>query len=116
MRGRIVGFGERTKYYVGDPGCEKEVSKEEFDELFPPVDDSGGNGSGLIAWHRPVESDALAVHPKQIPAVMERNARHGLHIDYNPEDGRPILRDRAQRRQLMKLDKAHDNNGGYGDG
>jgi hypothetical protein len=116
MRGRIVGFGDSTRYYIGEPGREKQVSKTEFDEIFKPVEDLGGDGSGLIAWHKPIESDALAVHPKQIQEAMARNARHGLYIDYNPADGRPILRDRDQRRRLMKIEKCHDNSGGYGDG
>lgn len=65
------------------------------------------------AW--PVLSDALAVHPKQLEQVRERNKRHGLgHIEYLP-DGRPVLKDRGMRRDLMRLEKVHDKHGGYGD-
>lgn len=71
---------------------------------------------GNRPWGTPIQSDALAVHPDQIPEVMERNAQHGLRIDYNPADGRPILLDRDQRRRLMKIEGCHDNSGGYGDG
>lgn len=123
MRGRIVGFGERTKYYLGYPGCEKEVSSQEFHAkmeesqkiISEGLEDTVEVNLGR-PWTKPIESDALAVHPKQIKTVMERNARHGLHINYDPTDGRPLLQDRDQRRRLMKIEGCHDNNGGYGDG
>lgn len=111
MRGKIIGHGEKKRYLID----EKEVSKEEFDQVFPDKNE-GGDGSALVCWHRPIQSDALAVHPSQITEAVERNRRHGLHIDYNPVDGRPILKDRDQRRRLMKIERVHDNSGGYGDG
>jgi len=63
----------------------------------------------------PLKSDAMAVHPSQIPEAMARNKKHGLHVEYDPVDGRPILPDRAARRQLMAIEGVHDNQGGYGD-
>ena len=62
-----------------------------------------------------MKSDALAVHPDQIPEVMARNKKHGVHVEYDPKDGRAILKDRGQRRDLMRIEGFHDNNGGYGD-
>lgn len=64
----------------------------------------------------PMLSDAMAVHPDQIPAAMKRNKAHGLgNIEYEPSTGRPILKDRGMRRDLMKLECVHDKHGGYGD-
>ncbi len=69
-------------------------------------------GNTPVCW--PMKSDALAVHPSQIPEVMERNRKHGLYIEYDPKDGRPILPDQGAKRELLKISKVHDNNGGYG--
>ncbi len=112
MKGEIKydRLGNQIGFYLNG----KEVTKEAFDEAIPtrpigvPL-----NGHSPACW--PMLSDALAVHPKQIPAVMERNKQHGLHVEYNPTDGRPVLMDRGMRRDLMKLEAIHDNNGGYGD-
>ncbi len=105
-------FGENGKpnRYIIDG---KEVTKAEWDEAFPPrlgVPAIGGNSSS--GW--PMVSEALAVNPKQIKKVMERNRKHNLHINYDIE-GRPVLQDRGQRRDLMRIEGAHDQDGGYGD-
>jgi hypothetical protein len=117
MRGVIRGFGPNTTYWIDEGGIVGlvQVSREVFDAAFPsrPLDEPpGGHSPG--AW--PMLSDALAVHPSQIAEVMERNHRHGLYIEYNAEDGRPILMDRGQRRDLLKVEHLKDNEGGYGDG
>jgi hypothetical protein len=81
-----------------------------FAEGRPP----GLAGNTSSAW--PQKSDAMACHPSQIPAMLERNKRHGVTgVGYDPEDGRAILSDRAARRDLMALEGYHDNNGGFGD-
>ncbi len=60
-------------------------------------------------------SDALACHPKQIPAMMERNKRHGVvGIEYHPEDGR-AHGNRMAIRDLCHLEGVHNRDGGYGD-
>lgn len=70
-------------------------------------------GNQPACW--PMTSDALAVHPEQIPAVRARNRRHGVRgVEYNAK-GQAILADRAARRDLMALEGYHDNQGGYGD-
>ncbi len=91
----------------------KSASQAEVDETFPPKKIGVPlRAQTSTCW--PMKSDALAVHPKQIKAVRERNKKHGLHIEY-ARDGRPILQDRGQRRDLMKIEGVHDRNGGYGD-
>lgn len=111
MKGKMVG----NRFYLYDNGW-VQVTKEEFDAAIPPVDDSVDGLVGNRPWAKPVVSDALAVHPSQIEEVMARNKRHGLEVEYEGEYGRPILRDRDQRRRLLKIERCHDNNGGYGDG
>jgi hypothetical protein len=106
MKGKIVGWPQR--YYLDGV----QVSKEEFEQAFPPQPQGAPGGHGSACW--PMLSDALAVHPGQIQEAMERNKRHGLHVEYT-EDGRPKLMDRGQRRDLMRAEGFHDNNGGYGD-
>ncbi len=113
MTGKII-FGEQGKpdrYFID----RKEVTKEEWDAAFPPKPMAANGECSLRGWSRPIESDALAVHPRQIAAVMERNRQRGLNIQYNPKDGRPILTSREERRKLMAVEGVHDNNGGYGD-
>ena len=113
-------FGKPDRFYIDH----REVDEAEFEAVCeaerPKYDVSSGDGNR--PWSKPIQSDALAVHPKQIKAVMDRNARHGLHIDYNGEDGRPILKDRDQRKRLIQVEREHaipklvDHDGGYGDG
>ncbi len=87
-----------------------EVSQAEFDTAFPDQEGVPG-GNSTTAW--PIRSDAMAVHSKQIPAVLARNKRHGLNIPYD-RMGRPILADAGQRRALMKLEGVRQMNSYYG--
>ncbi len=112
MRGKVTWTSKGPIYEIEG----KRVTEKEFDEVFrpKPLDHApmlGGNTT--VCW--PQKSDAMACHPSQIPAIMARNKKHGLHVEYNAADGRPILKDRGQRRDLMKLEGFHDNSGGYGD-
>lgn len=94
----------------------KEVSQEEFTQesnleaLLEEGECLAGQSPGC--W--PMVSRALQVHPRQIPAVLERNRRAGINVEYQP-DGQPVLTDRGKRRELLRVERKHDNNGGYGD-
>jgi hypothetical protein len=112
LTGKIIYGSYRTpdRYFVDG----KEVTREQFDAAFPPKDLSeppAGPHPGC--W--PLYSDALAVHPKQIREAMKRDRAHGIASEYNPSDGRMILKDRGQRRDVMRSLGIHDNEGGYGD-
>jgi hypothetical protein len=107
---RIIGHGEKTRYVLDG----KEVTKEEADAAYPDKKMSEGGRCSLVGWSRPLLSDSLAVHPSQIKEAMERNRRHNVHIEYNPEDGRPILNGVADKRELLKIEGAHDNDECYG--
>ena len=69
----------------------------------PPEPHKGPYFNLAIDGAHPLKSDALAVHPKQIAAVKERNKRHGLSIDYD-RHGRPVFTDAGQRKKLMKIE------------
>jgi hypothetical protein len=110
MKGKVV-YGSRGETYFID-GIE--VTKAEFDTTFPkkplgvPM-----QAQNPACW--PMKSDALACHPEQIPEMMERDRKRGIASEYDPKDGRMILKDRGQRRDIMRSLGFHDNNGSYGD-
>lgn len=60
-------------------------------------------------------SEALAVHPDQIPETEVMLARKGLRCKFD-EYGRPELTDRKHRRDIIKAFGHFDRDGGYGDG
>ena len=68
----------------------REVTQAEYEEWYPPrtFEDRRAAAESITQWKRPVISDALAVHPRQIKQVLERNKRHGVNVEYLP-DGRP---------------------------
>jgi hypothetical protein len=112
---KIAGtFGKPDRYYLDNVEVTQEQWARALEESRPPTVAGGRPGDSFCGWHQPIASDALAVHPDQIPEVMERNRRHGLHVEYDGE-GRPLLVDRKQRRDLMHLEGVHDKDGGYGD-
>ncbi len=102
MKGVIRG----EKYYIDG----REVSKAEFDEAFPDI----GAGVNSPCHFKPIVSDALAVHPKQVQEATEDAKRKGVPTEFLP-DGRPILRTRGHRRAYLRAYGFHDRNGGYGD-
>lgn len=109
MKGVIKGMGSKQTYWIDG----REVSKGQFKKAFPDRS-LEGNGDCITAWKRPILSDALAVHRSQIAEVSELYRQQGVNVDHL-EDGRPVIRDRGQRREMMRIRGVHDNNGGYGD-
>jgi hypothetical protein len=110
----------QIRYVSGQPVYTldgQEVTAEQFEQCFPSSLDLAEEGECLPAqtsscW--PMLSEGLAVHPRQIEQARARNRRHGVNVDYTP-DGRAILMDRGQRRDLLRLEGYHDKHGGYGD-
>jgi hypothetical protein len=111
MRLRIVGHGPKTRYYLKEDLREKEITKEEADALFPNKPLAGC--AGLIGW-KPLHSEAMAVHPKQIKEAMEFAKKHGVPTNFDAQ-GRPIFTGRAHRARYMKAHGFYDKSGGYGD-
>lgn len=109
MRGVIRGSGDRITYLIDG----RQVSKEDFDAAFPPVKTEEGDSAGLVGW-KPIISDALAVHPKQVEEAIADAKAKGVPTDFQP-DGRPILTSRSHRKAYNKAYGFHDRQGGYGD-
>lgn len=107
MKGRVV-YGRVCRYFVDD----REVSREEFDRTFPPKEIGCPGGHLPSCW--PKKSLALSCHPKQVKAASERAQRLKLGVEYNAK-GECFISDRGARRDLMKVEGCHDNEGGYGD-
>lgn len=80
----------------------------------PPVETyKGPRFSTAISGVKPLKSNALAVHPRQIPAVLARNKKHGINVRYDRR-GRPCFTDAGQRQALCKLEGVRSLNSAYG--
>lgn len=73
-----------------------------------------GRAAGNRPWARPLASDALAVHPKQIKEAVEDARKKGVALDFD-KHGRPLFRDRNHRKRYCKAYGIFDRDGGYGD-
>ena len=107
MKGRIVGHGDNTRYYIDG----KEVTRREFNLSFP--DRPIGNGSGLMGW-KPLHSVALGVHPAQITEAVADAKAKGVPTEFDTE-GDPVFTSRRHRKEYLKAYGFRDRNGGYGD-
>lgn len=119
MKAKIV-YANPNRYFLDD----REVSREEFiratftkdqlrlRELFA----AGPSYAGVEACRqsKPKLSDALAVHPDQVPEAAEHARRHGVPTDFAP-DGRCIVTSRAHQKKLCKLYGFHNRDASYGD-
>lgn len=106
--------GKKPRYFVDGT----EVSEAEYDKAFPSKLASLLEAGDLLpsdsrtAW--PIVSDALGVHPDQVPEANHRNKAAGVNVQYNRK-GQAVIPSRGERRKLLRLEKAHDRDGGYGD-
>ena len=113
MKSRVIFHSNGTCTYELDG---KEVTEKAYKKahrvMFEPGHVPSCAGNTTTCW--PMYSEAMAVHPEQIPEAMERNKKHGVYVEY-AKDGRAKLMDRGQRKALMRIEGYHDNNGGFGD-
>ena len=107
MIGKIIGHGAKKRFVIDG----KDVTQKEFERHFP--DKPIGSGDGLFGW-KPLVSDALAVHPRQVKEAREDAARKGLTVEFL-KDGRPVFNSRQQRRAYMDAYGFYDRQAGYGD-
>ena len=91
MTGKIKG----DAYYLDG----KEVTKEEFYTFFQPKNWTMGPVS-LVSF-KPLHSEALAVHPKQIEEATEDAKQKGVPTEFDPE-GRPIFTSSRHFREYAK--------------
>ncbi len=105
-----IGASEEIPCYSIDG---RVVTEAEYKAAFP--DKPIGTFGAECDWRKPVESDGLAVHPKRIKQAEAMCAKNGVSVDFTTLRGRPILKNRAQRRQVLKIFGFHDNNS-FGNG
>lgn len=74
-------------------------------------------GTMTTGW--PMQSEALACDRSQIDEHNARAKRHGIRVEYKYVGKHKVvveIPDRNERRKLLRLEKYHDKDGGYGDG
>jgi hypothetical protein len=117
MKGIIQGHGDKAKYFLVDGILKREVSKEEFDaaqEAERPKAPDGTFGDSLRGF-KPLASNALAVHPKQVKEARELAASRGVPTEFTV-GGQPVFTSRQHRKDYMqRVRGSFDQDGGYGD-
>lgn len=111
MKGRHVSSpGKPDRWYIDN----KEVTEAEYNQAFPykPLDLSGN--MGLCGW-TPIVSEAMCYHPKQVAEAREFYKKKGINVEIRPT-GHVVFATRQQRREVLRVNGIHDNQGGYGDG
>ena len=73
-----------------------------------PAEAAGFQDTNGAGW--PIHSEALGVHPSQVPEVREAYRHHGVPTEVTPT-GEVILRNPAHRREVMKLNHVIDRAG-----
>ena len=104
MRFREVYAMGGKRYYLDD----REVTEEEFRGALPPAKEIGVPLGGQ-PYVTPILSDAMAVHPSQIEASMERDRKAGVPTEYT-QDGRPIITSHHHQKALAKSLGLHNRN------
>jgi hypothetical protein len=72
------------------------------------------DGNGRYYRTRMIESDALSVHPDQIPEAMEDAQRRRVKVQFDAE-GTAKFSSRKQMKEYAEAYGFFDRNGGYGD-
>jgi NAD+--asparagine ADP-ribosyltransferase len=78
-----------------------EVSAEEFEAEFPEQRIRVGEDYRPCTF-KPIASEALAYHPKQIPEAKEHFQKLGIGDTEIDSTGRPVFRDRQHRRRVLR--------------
>ena len=102
---RLVTTNKKGKkrYFI----CGEEVTADKF---YAGQEENKPDAFGTMNYKQPVVSDALMVHPDQIPEAMAHDKKSGvLGVEYLP-DGRPVYNNEGQMRKAMKALKMHRNN------
>lgn len=62
----------------------------------------------------PYYSDAMGVHPDQIPECRDYLSKRGVNAQFHP-DGRVLVESKGQRKAMAEARGFYDRNGGYSD-
>ncbi len=95
-----------THYYLGGQEVAEAEYRAEYPEMSGEQKNSpafGEQGSSLIGWSRPVISNGLAVHPKQVEEARALAKHKGVPVEFQP-NGQPIF---TSSRQFRDYAKAH---------
>jgi hypothetical protein len=116
MKAKIVfGVNGKNTYFADG----KEVTKAEFDELFPTkIKDllkKGQCATTLMqtsgAWPR--KSLAAGVHPSQVEEAYQESVRLGCATQYDRKTGRAIIESNGHQIRFNKAMGLINNDGGY---
>lgn len=92
----------------------KRVSKAEYDAALPDkpmIED--GRIAAMFAF-KPIASDALAVHPRQVKEAIADSIKKGVPTEFLP-DGRPVLRTRQHKKAYTHAYGFFDKAASYSD-
>jgi hypothetical protein len=107
---RIVIKDSGTTYILDG----REVTAKEYRRRYPlPKSQQHIDAPGRVGI-KPKESDALAVHPLDVPEAIEDAKRKGVPTDFTP-DGSPIITSRAHQKAYLRAYGYRNKDGGYGD-
>lgn len=95
----------------------KDETRDALDEFYKTLyhrTRKTGRAGGNRPWSRPLASDALAVHPKQVKEATDDAAKKGVPTDFDSL-GRPLFRDRNHRKRYCQAYGFYDRDAGYSD-
>ena len=110
MIDRMVYRSKRWTFFLG--GCE--VTETEYRSVYPKREAVGSHDVSSFVQFKPLASDAMAVHPKQVKEAREDAIKKGVPVDFL-EDGRPVFTSRKQRADYLKAYGFHDRDACYSD-
>lgn len=87
-----------------------------LDAFYAEMHKPRGGKPGLFGgtWRRPLKSDALAVHPKQVKEAMADAAKKGVPTEFSA-DGSPIFTSARHRKKYCQAYGYFDKSAGYAD-
>ena len=113
MKFKIV-YSKPMRYYVDG----KQVTKKKFDELCPGKPLTTQRHVATLSMSSktwPRTSDAFGVHPKQKKKAEALYRKRGVPTEFDAKTGKAIIRDNQHQRDLLKLRKWINYDGGYGE-
>lgn len=119
MKFTVRGASGKEKYFID----KKQVTQEEFDRAWAeekarlPALGQIETGTpdnpatmGNRPWSRPILSQALQYHPRQVDEARSHFKSVGLDPEKVRNDGRVEMGDIGAKREILKRLKMHDNN------
>lgn len=94
-------------YLLGGAVVTEGVYRQAFPDQPLYVGVPPGGDTGSVGY--PILSDALGVHPDQIPEAREHYRKRGVSVDFAP-DGRLVMADSAHRKRVLRAAGVHDRN------